>query len=71
MNMRIESEIYVYGNTIDDLVNTAQRDARAVASNNFGFQITDIFVESVPGQTYADQSLLQGRVLVSYNYDLV
>ena len=71
MNMRIESEIYVYGNTIDDLVNTAQRDARAVASNNFGFQITDIFVESVPVQTYADQSLLQGRVLVSYNYDLI
>lgn len=71
MNMRIESEIYVYGDTIDDLVNTAQRDARAVASNNFGFQITDIFVESVPGQTYADQSHLQGRVLVSYNYDLI
>ena len=71
MNMRIESEIYVYGDTIDDLVNTAQRDARAVASNNFGFQITDIFVKSVPGQTYADQSHLQGRVLVSYNYDLI
>lgn len=50
MNMRIESEIYVYGNTIDDLVNTAQRDARAVASNNFGFQITDILWSQFRGR---------------------